>query len=111
MLLTPGPVSATSPAPSHNGTSGAVRGVLLISRSRKLSDAARIRTSTSPGPGRGTGRCAIASAEIPDPSRNSYAFIPIHTHFEPAVLRSLIPRDSHHLFKAGNSAEALQQYI
>ena len=55
--VTPAPTAATSPAPSESGIVSCVSGPrkylpATIARSRKFSDAARMRTSTCPGPAR-----------------------------------------------------------
>src|SRR5947209_9906060 len=58
------PTAITPPAPSEQGMIGSLSfGLYLpwtVSRSRKLSEAARSRTSAWPGPGTGSGRSTIA---------------------------------------------------
>src|ERR1700694_3507177 len=80
-LVTPSPTAATSPAQSEQGTIGSGSFLLYLplttSRSRKLSDTARVLTTTCPGPGAGSGRSDNASASIPNASRISYAFISV----------------------------------
>src|SRR5262245_4100247 len=68
--VTPAPTAATSPAPSDSGTVSCVTGPrkylpATIARSRKFSDAARMRTRTWPALGLGRSRLASLSPSNP----------------------------------------------